>query len=182
MTGSTIAEEIGKHLYELECGEAHRFSAGAHPDTPRICCGVYTVWDENRLVYVGHAGRAVSGASGTRRTGLADRLYHHSTGRRSGDQFCVYVADRLVLPSLSGTDLANIASGHLLLDDFVYVYVQDRLSYRLTITPDVVVARAVEDAARSGELEAGKPLLNPLPAVRRASKAARAAHIRQRGI
>jgi hypothetical protein len=180
MTG-TIAEPILGHLQELECGEAHRFSAGAHPDTPRVCCGVYTVWDGSALIYVGHAGRAVDGATGQRRTGLADRLHHHSTGRRSGDQFCVYVADRLVLPALSEADLTDVANGHLLLDDFVYVYVQDRLSYRVTITPDVLVARAVEDAARSGELVAGKPALNPLPALRRPPRTAIAAQIRLRG-
>lgn len=86
-----------------------------------------------------------------------------------------------MLPSLSKQDLSDIASGGLLLDDFVYVYVQDRLSYRVTVTPDVLVARAVEDAARGGVLKAGKPLLNPLPAPVRASKAARADQIRTRG-
>lgn len=100
------------------------------------------------------------GASGGRRTGLADRLFHHSSGRRSGDQFCVYVADRLVLPKLTAENLAGIAGGHLLLDDFVYVYVQDRLAYRVTITADVAAARAVEKAARGGALGAGKPVLN----------------------
>jgi hypothetical protein len=91
------------------------------------------------------------------------------------------VADKLVLPSLSGQDLADIAAGKLLLDDFVYVYVQDRLAYRVSITPDVIVARALEDVARGGGLKAGKPLLNPLPAPTRASKAARASQIRSRG-
>jgi hypothetical protein len=40
---------------------------------------------------------------------------------------------------------------------------------------------ALEDVARGGVLEAGKPLLNPLPAPRRPPKAARAAKIRPRG-
>jgi hypothetical protein len=175
-----LTESTRKHLAELESGPTHRFADGAHPQIPRVCCGVYTIWDGNTLVYVGHAGRAVHVATGNRRTGLADRLFHHSGGRRSGDQFCVYVADRLVLPKLTAENLADIAAGHLLLDDFVYVYVQDRLAYRVTITADIAVARAVENAARGGVLDAGKPVLNPLPAPQRLPKATRAAQIRQR--
>ena len=33
--------------------------------------------------------------------GLYSRLNSHALGWRSGDQFCVYVADRLVLPTLT---------------------------------------------------------------------------------
>jgi len=87
----------------------------------------------------------------------------------------------LILPTLSAADLADISTGSLLLDDFVFVYVQDRLAYRITVTPDVATAREVEGAARGGALEAGKPLLNPLPATKRPPKAARAAKIRERG-
>ena len=93
----------------------------------------------------------------------------------------MYVADRLILPTLSAADLHDIAAGTLLLDDFVYVYVQDRLAYRVTITRDVGTAREVEDSARGGSLNAGKPLLNPLPGPKRPAKAERAAKIRQRG-
>jgi hypothetical protein len=40
-------------------------------------------------------------------------------GRRSGDQFCVYVADRFVLPTLKHEDIAAIASGRHDMDAFV---------------------------------------------------------------
>jgi hypothetical protein len=43
--------------------------------------------------------------------GIYTRLLSHASGRRSGDQFCVYVADRLVLPTLSPENIAAIASG-----------------------------------------------------------------------
>jgi hypothetical protein len=46
-------------------------------------------------VYVGVAGRNPRGA------GLASRLRSHASGRRSGDQFCGYVADQYVLPELT---------------------------------------------------------------------------------
>ena len=45
--------------------------------------GVYAVWEGPALLYVGMSGT------------LPSRLRAHASGRRSGDQFCVYVADRL---------------------------------------------------------------------------------------
>jgi hypothetical protein len=166
------------HLQKLSHGALRRFRDGIDAAIPNICCGVYSIWRGAEFIYVGHVGRAAEGAADGRRTGLADRLRHHSTGRRSGDQFCVYVGDRLVLPTLSSEDLGRIATGELLLDDFIYVFVQDELSYRYTITPNVVEARAVEAAARSGGLDAGKPFLNPLPAPVRRPKVQRAEDIR----
>jgi hypothetical protein len=43
--------------------------------------------------------------------GIYTRLQSHASGRRSGDQFSVYVADRLVLPTLSHDDINAIALG-----------------------------------------------------------------------
>jgi len=39
---------------------------------------------------------------------LYTRLRSHASGRRSGDQFCIYVADRFVLPTLSQEDIMAI--------------------------------------------------------------------------
>ena len=50
------------------------------------------------------------------------RLQSHASGRRSGDEFCLYVADRLVLPSLSQEDITAIASGRHQMDAFVRLY------------------------------------------------------------
>jgi hypothetical protein len=61
---------------------------------PGSGAGVYTIWDdEGGLVYAGIAGRNPAGK------GLASRLRSHASGRRSGDQFCVYVADHYVHPN-----------------------------------------------------------------------------------
>jgi hypothetical protein len=58
--------------------------------------------------YVGMGGRSLTKAGitkGRRDTakigGLRQGLTSHAAGRRSGDQFCLYVADRLVLPTLA---------------------------------------------------------------------------------
>ena len=51
--------------------------------------------------------------------GIYTRLQSHASGRRSGNQLSVYVADRLVLPSLSQEDITAIASGRHQMDAFV---------------------------------------------------------------
>src|SRR4029434_11137740 len=67
-----------------------------------------------RFMYVGMSGRSITAETTARgtRMGLYIRLHirlqSHASGRRSGDQFCVYVADRLALPHLSPENIADI--------------------------------------------------------------------------
>jgi hypothetical protein len=89
------------------------------------------------------------------------RLQSHASGRRSGDQFCVYVADRLVLSTLSQEDIAAVASGRHQMDAFVRRYIHENLCYRFVVLPDGTAAYAVEAAIKSGVWEHGRPLLNP---------------------
>ena len=173
---------LAPHFAALEHGPLHRFADWPNRELPQVAAGVYTIWREASLIYAGHAGRAVAGAREGHRTGLADRLHHHASGRRSGDQFCVYVCDRLVLQTLRPADLAAVAAGALLLDDYVHVYVRDHLTYRETVTPTVAEARAVEDAVRGGALTVGAPFLNPLPALVRPPREVRCAEIRARDV
>jgi hypothetical protein len=49
---STASHELNEHLANLQNGPAHRFADGAHPNVPNVCCGVYTIWDGDLLVYV----------------------------------------------------------------------------------------------------------------------------------
>jgi hypothetical protein len=48
--------------------------------------------------------------------GIYTHLESHSRGHRSRDQFCLYVADRLVLPTLSQDDIVTITSGRRQMD------------------------------------------------------------------
>src|SRR5262245_30891829 len=109
------------------------------------------------------SGRSITSDTRPRNTplGLYTRLHSHASGRRSGDQFCVYVADRLVLPSLSPEDIASIASGRHQMDAFVRRYIHECLHYRYCVVTDGAQAYAVEAAIKSGSLEPGRPLLNP---------------------
>ncbi len=81
-------------------GAAPLFIPGlAQPYVPLHGAGVYTIWHEDgRFIYVGMSGRGITKDTATRNTpfGIYIRLRSHASGRRSGDQFCVYVAGRLV--------------------------------------------------------------------------------------
>jgi len=90
----------------LAAATAYPFSDWPNPEVPTFAAGVYTIWHrDGRFIYVGMSGRGMTADTVDRKKpqGIYTRLKSHATGRRSGDQFCVYVADRFVLPSLSAT-------------------------------------------------------------------------------
>jgi hypothetical protein len=115
-------------LAGLELGPSYAFRDWPNPAVPMLAAGVYTIWRQDELIYVGMAGRSLtaehiaSGLASSKRGGLLSRLGSHAAGRRSGDQFCVYVADRLVLPSLTSEEIAAIGSGRHSLDALVRTY------------------------------------------------------------
>jgi hypothetical protein len=47
-------------LRELETGTSHRFADWPSPAVPKIAAGAYTIWDRERLIYVGMSGRALT--------------------------------------------------------------------------------------------------------------------------
>ena len=91
-------------LAELRDGPLNRVGDWHNPAVPNGRIGVYTVWRGDQLIYVGMAGRALGPGADAGRpaaaklTGLRRRLASHASGRRSGNQFCIYVFGRLVLP------------------------------------------------------------------------------------
>jgi len=143
---------------------------------PRWAAGVYTIWHESSFLYVGMAGARgvtegeilVKKQKGKGKSwGLRDRLGSHASGRRSGDQFCVYVADRFILPALTPLEIDAIAdrSSDQTIDDQVKRYVRERFSFRYWESKDGLEASRVEDEILSGgslELVSrfGRPLLN----------------------
>src|SRR5271166_6924169 len=145
-------------------GTLYSFRDWPNPDVPKHGAGVYTIWHQDgRFIYVGMSGRAITKDTATRNTpyGIYTRLQSHASGRRSGDQFCVYVADRLVLPTLAQEDITAIALGRHQMDAFVRRYIHENLLYRFVLLPDGSAAYAVEAAIKSGEWAHGRPLLNP---------------------
>ena len=100
-------------------------------DVPRSGAVVYTIWNrEGSFLYVGMSGQgSTGGTGGNGKAGPWGRLNSHAGGRRSGDQFCIYVADRLVLPSLHNR-LSEIADGSLSLDRATRDYIRANLGVR----------------------------------------------------
>ena len=93
----------------LTTGPIHWFEQWPTGEVPRSGAAVYTVWDRGgQFIYVGMSGRGYQGVSRPGSDGPWGRLSSHASGRRSGDQFCVYVSDRLVLPRFRG-DMVPIA-------------------------------------------------------------------------
>ena len=150
----------------LLSGECFPFSTWPNEAVP-IGAGVYTIWEGDKFVYVGMSGHAKDAAqiAEAKRIGkkkmLRERLGSHASGRRSGDQFCVYVSDRLVLASLTELDIARISEGKASVDSYVKAYIHKNLSYRFVETIDGATAAALEDKIRSSVTPLGSPLLNP---------------------
>jgi hypothetical protein len=117
---------------------------------PSRTAGVYTIWRNREFLYVGMSAD------------LQTRLNSHASGRRSGDQFNVYICDRFVVPTLTAEQLHEIGCGALLLDRLTRDYIRERLTYRLVVCQDGAEALKLERDVRAGLLPAGRPYLNPL--------------------
>jgi hypothetical protein len=155
-------------LDELKSGAIYPFSGWPHSTVPLSSAGVYSIWNNDGvLVYVGMSGRGMSNehltqsATEGRKRGLYTRLNSHASGARSGDQFCVYIADRLVLPSLTQDQINAISERAISFDHLVRDYIRANLSFRFAITHDGEAAISLESEARSGAL-GSLPFLNPL--------------------
>ena len=147
---------------QLWAGTLHAFSEWPVAALSGRATGLYTVWDiaSSAFLYVGVAGGTHAKANA--RTGLWRRLHQHASGDRSGDRFCIYVQDRLVLPTLTRADLERIARAEASLDQQVRDYVRTRLGFRFAETGSIAEARLIEERLKRGDWEAGVPLLNPV--------------------
>lgn len=141
----------------------YKFCDWPNGDIPLVAAGVYVVWEGQSLIYCGMSGRQFeSGATSKRaRVGLVTRLSSHASGRLSGDQFCVYVANRLVIPLLEHSQLQRFASGEISLDALTRKYIHERLEYQFATVATSPEAYALERQCRQGQTFGTRPLLNP---------------------
>src|SRR4029077_18223680 len=149
---------------DLSSGPAYLFADWPNIAVSTFGAGVYTIWhSDGRFIYVGMSGRGMTTDTIRRNKpqGIYTRLQSHASGRRSGDQFCVYVADRLFLSPFFQDEITPIASGRHQMDAFVRRYIHENLCYRFVMLPDGAAAYAVEAAIKSGEWAHGRPFLNP---------------------
>jgi hypothetical protein len=155
-------------LIALETGPSHRFFDWPNPSVPKVAAGVYSVWENGRFIYVGMSGRGLAAEDidapdePVKAKGLWTRLDSHASGRRSGDQFCVYVCDRFVVPSLSDEQQTQIREGLLSLDLLTRQYIREHFEYGYVTVGNGKDAFALEREVQRGALAVGKPFLNPL--------------------
>ena len=156
------------HLAQLESGDSYRFDGWPNDAMPRVAAGVYTVWQQDRLIYAGMAGRGLSEeeirdrlTGDSKKKGIFRRLASHASGRRGGDQFCIYVCDRFVVPKLTKAQQQQIGEGQLSLDQMTRDFIRRSFSYRFVVV-DPSEVLGLERKIREGAMKAGLPYLNPL--------------------
>ena len=155
-----VSSDVRSLLEALEHGQLFWFADWPVTAGPRSGALVYTVWNRSgQLIYVGMAGRGES--SSARGLGPFGRLNSHASGRRSGDQFCVYVCDRLVLPAVRHR-IDEVAAGRFSLDQATRDYVRTELGFPMVQVTDGREALQVGRLVQRGALSAGRPFLNPL--------------------
>jgi hypothetical protein len=139
------------------------FSLWPDSNIPKVAAGVYAIWHKSNLVYCGMSGREFEKAIAASRQkyGMFTRLASHASGRLSGDQFCVYIANRLVIPSITAEQLPDFASGSIRLDSLTKAYIHQNLEYQYIILESSAEAYDLERRCRNGEYFGTKPLLNP---------------------
>jgi len=147
-------------ISQLTTGNIHWFSDWPTGEMPRKGAVVYTIWNKDFLfIYAGMSGRGLTEASKQSGKGPFGRMESHANGRRSGDQFCVNVADRLLLPFLHNR-LHEIASGDLSIDALNKAYIRDNLGFRWASVESSSEAFKIEKMLKLGHAGGQKPLLN----------------------
>jgi hypothetical protein len=146
----------------MQFSKRYKFSDWPNKDIPKVAAGIYAIWNGAELFYCGMSGREMEKNRYKKKYGMVTRLQSHSTGRLSGDQFCVSVANRLVIPYLKQNDLTLFASGELKLDTLTKRYIHHYLEYQYLLVDSSAEAYSIEIKARNGELFGQKPKLNPI--------------------
>jgi hypothetical protein len=146
----------------LTSGRSYPFSEGLHADLSLAKAGVYAIWRGLECLYVAIAGPGLDLTIDHKHmSGIRDRLGSHRYGRRSGDQFGVYLCDKLVLPLLTSEPIKEIAEGELSMDAMTRVHIHQYLSYRFALVSNFAEAIAIETTFAGGSTTIWKPLFNP---------------------
>ena len=137
--------------------ERYWFRDWPNPTVPAVAAGVYVVWQGDQLIYAGMSGRQIEKNLGKKKYGLVTRLDSHAKGRLSGDQFNVYVANRLVIPRLEQSQLPRFADGSLTLDLLTRQYIHQYFQYQYLIVKASAEAFQLERLCQNGAVFGQKP-------------------------
>ena len=138
--------------------ELSSFSTSNIHHIPEYGSILYAVFLDNKeFIYVGIGG--LSGKSVKERNPRS-RIIQHAQGRRSGDQFCIYIQDFYVIPTIINKTYEP-KKGYL--DTLTKEFIQSRLTYRYLVvqTEDSdKVVRRLERELQNNEHGFGVPKLN----------------------
>ena len=135
------------------------FSDDPRKHIPKNGSIIYSVWDDNeKFIYIGISGLQKS----LEKRNPLSRMISHASGVRSGDQFCVYVSDRLVMKNLTDEQIKGISQGTYSLDHQIRDFIRTELSYRYALVPDDPTARALGRYGLQIAKGQGAELLNTL--------------------
>jgi hypothetical protein len=134
------------------------FSLESIRQIPEFGSILYAVFlDKTEFIYIGIGGLA---GGNVRSRDPRSRIRQHTQGRRSGDQFCIYIQDFYVIPDLIRSDYTP-RKGHL--DELVRDFIQSRLSFRFVVfqTDDSdQIVRRLEREIQSGQHQNQLPTIN----------------------
>ena len=121
---------------------------------PELGSIIYSVWDKNEnFIYIG-----IAGIRNNRKS--RSRMRAHRSGRRSGDQFSVYVQDFFVIPEVVKSGAYKFEKGKL--DKLTKEYIQKNFSYRFVCFQSEDGNKVVQNLEK--QIQNGvvgfKPLLN----------------------
>ena len=135
-----------------------QFTTSNVNDIPSWGSIIYTVFlDSTEYIYVGIGGLAGKTAQDRN---PRSRIMQHSQGRRSGDQFCIYIQDFYVIPELIGSKYTPKKG---FLDLLTKQFIQSRLTYRYLVVQTEYsdqVVRQLERELQRDQYGYGVPLLN----------------------
>ena len=116
----------GYNLNDLFNTQTSRISFGEDPRThiPKTGSIIYSVWDyDEKFIYIGISGLQKP----LEKREPLSRMVAHASGKRSGDQFCIYIHDFFVIPELIQTGTYKPSRGEL--DKLTKSYIHDNLYY-----------------------------------------------------
>ena len=145
-----MISQYSKAAEELFKNPLHQYSDWPDSKVPNSP-GVYAVWENEELVWVGSAGGS-----------LRSRFARHVKGQRRGSKFLMAVYSRLMFRHM-GLEKAMQTAGEtqLLVDLITGKYVRKQLAYRYLSTQDEIAAEQIAHLICSGQTPSEKPYLNP---------------------
>ena len=106
------------------------------------------------------SGKDIEKKQQKRKYGLVTRLSSHASGRLSGDQMNVYVANRFVVPEIDAAQQVKFAAGTLRLDTLTRQYIHEHFEYQYLVVKHSAEAYALERLCQCGYVFEQRPYLN----------------------